>query len=360
MSTSIPDSASDRPAAGGSAERNQTSEPQVLLDARLDAIDQALLGLLPRSERLELVATIEARVHERLASGDEDVIEKLRAPAAGSIASGLAMTSVPTRRKKRSQVAIAAGLTGLAALALLFLLPVIYIVFTLAADLFNEEIIVGTIGSMHLLVFLAGSIAVMCGIVGLVKLSRHSERLRGYGWAITGLCCGPLPMFVGGLPLLLIGLPMVLSATFVTQTASPPMTVTASAGPYPSPVAGCSSGTCMPSLTAAAPYVTPAVPAGLPLPAAPAYYPADTAPIPPAPPAPPLSPATAPPLPSKPAPVGPSSPAAPPTSEEAADETPAEDTVKAETATTADAQTKAEAPPKPSADASSKKEVESD
>lgn len=366
MSTSVPEPASDRLAAGGSP--GQSPESQVLLDVRLDAIDQALLGLLPRSERVELVAKIEARIHERLAGGDEAAVESLRTPAAALMTGALANLPASRTRKKRSGVAIVSGIAGLASLALLFLLPVIYIVFTMGADLFDETIMVRTIGSAHLLVFLAGSVAVMCGIVGLVKLSRHSERLRGHGWAITGLCCGPLPVLVGGLPLLLIALPMALSAAFVTHTASPPVTVTASAGPYPSP-AGCSTGTCMPPSPAAGPYTYAAAPAGLPLPAAPSYYPSDTAPFPPAPFAPPVTPAAAPPLPIAPATVGPPSPKGLPTNAEAtedktsaADDAPAVDQPKADETTTADDTAKADDQAKPSEDASSKNqnEVESD
>src|SRR5205823_719572 len=40
----------------------------------------------------------------------------------------------------------------------------------------------------------------------LVQLRRRSRNLAGYGWAVTGLCTGPMPMLVGGLMILVVGL----------------------------------------------------------------------------------------------------------------------------------------------------------
>lgn len=55
---------------------SSAGDPQPLIDLRLDAIDRALLGLLPRSERLEMVAQIETRLRElgpALAARDEQL-----------------------------------------------------------------------------------------------------------------------------------------------------------------------------------------------------------------------------------------------------------------------------------------------
>ena len=45
---------------------------QLLIDARLDAIEQALFGRMPRSERLTIVREVESQIHELLAESGVD------------------------------------------------------------------------------------------------------------------------------------------------------------------------------------------------------------------------------------------------------------------------------------------------
>lgn len=46
-----------------------TAATQQIIDQRMDAIDRALLGLLPRPARQTIVAEIESRVKEWAAAG---------------------------------------------------------------------------------------------------------------------------------------------------------------------------------------------------------------------------------------------------------------------------------------------------
>ncbi|HEV7223893.1 MAG TPA: hypothetical protein VGN42_14390, partial [Pirellulales bacterium] len=57
------------------------SDPvQRMIDLRLDAIDRALMGLLPRNDRLKTVAEVETRIRE-LAAADSAVEANLQAQA---------------------------------------------------------------------------------------------------------------------------------------------------------------------------------------------------------------------------------------------------------------------------------------
>ena len=55
-----------------------SSAVQQMIDSRLDAVDRALMGLLPRNDRLETVAQVEKRIRE-LAAADSAVEANLQA-----------------------------------------------------------------------------------------------------------------------------------------------------------------------------------------------------------------------------------------------------------------------------------------
>ena len=59
---------------------------QQFIEQRLDTIDQALLGLLPRQDRLATVAQVETRIHEKVAA-NAALARNLQRPANGSILS---------------------------------------------------------------------------------------------------------------------------------------------------------------------------------------------------------------------------------------------------------------------------------
>src|SRR5262245_48547426 len=102
-----------------------------MIHQRLDAIDRALLGWLPRTERLALVAQIEARARE-LAAGP--VLDGSIAPMANCLEladaaasapspspmSAMAAPAFPTACRRRSGMALTAGILGIVALVLLF------------------------------------------------------------------------------------------------------------------------------------------------------------------------------------------------------------------------------------------------
>jgi hypothetical protein len=123
-------------------------------------------------------------------------------------------------RRKLSRLALAAGVLGILALLLFFLTPVIYFIAAIIGDAVDEEIVaIGFLGAHTLALAVGGGLAVAFGIAALVQLRRRSRNLVGYGWAITGLCTGPVPMLVGGLVVLVAGLQMVPSLIGMTQEA---------------------------------------------------------------------------------------------------------------------------------------------
>src|SRR5204863_1114709 len=105
------------------------------IEQRLDALDRVLLGLLPRSERLSLVADVEARVRN--------------GGAAALVADGVAASELPLAevspgrarrglRSRRSALALTSGVLGIAALVLLFALPITYLVFASVGEAIGE------------------------------------------------------------------------------------------------------------------------------------------------------------------------------------------------------------------------------
>lgn len=227
-----------------------------VIDQRLDALDRALLGLLPRSERLSLVADVEARV--RAANATDSPSPRPETSAADElplVEAGLA----PRRRLRlrRSALALTAGVLGIVALVLLFALPVTYLVLAAVAEGLGEVTAYLLISANVLVVALGGAAAVVMGIVALVRLNRRQGR-SGHGWAVTALCTGPLPALAGGLATLTIVLPMLGELAGDFEISAPVYaTSTVVSNAYTSEPVTCVEGTCP------APVALPGAPAPL-------------------------------------------------------------------------------------------------
>lgn len=244
---------------------------QQLIDQRLDAIDRALLGLLPRGDRQAIVAQVETRLRD-LAAADLDVKAHQQAPVecpspADAAAFGLpgasadappglrpALSAASRRgpRLARSSLALSSGIVGIVALVLLFTMPITYVI---ASSFSQAEEMAEVLVITHVAaVALGGTMAVVLGISGLVSLSRRAGSLVGHGWAITGLCTGPLPMIVGGLLGLIVGFEIVSVEPVYSVTVDAPTPYVATA---PQAVSA-----PMPSMPLASPPTVSEVPAG--------------------------------------------------------------------------------------------------
>jgi|GEM_PF-4503102 len=204
-----------------------------LLDQRLEAIDQALVGLLPRHERLTAVAQVETRIREIAGA----------TPAGGGIPQPLPLTdpsiSQPSSgtpspwqqakhfasattgwmlatKKKRSRVAVTAGVLGIISLGLVFATPVSYLLLMLVAEIVGEIGAYILLGAHVLAISATGFAAVGLGCMALLILWRRKEQLAGYGWAITALCTGALPVLVGCTAVILLGLELGAAELFTT------------------------------------------------------------------------------------------------------------------------------------------------
>jgi hypothetical protein len=176
---------------------------QELIDQRLDTIDRALMGLMLRSERLKFMADLEKMVCDGRDLGSVLAEEVAEAPASPQFTVALA----PRGGRGRSRLALSSGVLGIVALVLLFMMPVTYIVVSMVAEGIGEIASYALIASNVLAVAVGGAAAVALGIAALVRLNRRHSRRVGRGWAVTGLCTGPLPMLIGGLALLFVVLP---------------------------------------------------------------------------------------------------------------------------------------------------------
>ncbi|HWB08033.1 MAG TPA: hypothetical protein VG826_02225 [Pirellulales bacterium] len=235
---------------------------QQFIDQRLDAIDRALLGLLPRQDRLSIVTQVETRLRELTESKGADTAAETHEPnlresatqadvrfdsRAEKVWAGLRPRRSATGRRGRrahrklSRLAVSSGVLGIVALALLFAFPISYLAVSYVGVMdVAAEVLLGT----HVAaVALGGTLAVALSIAGLVSLQRARGEVAGHGWAITGLSTGPLPMFVGGLIVLVVGLQLLAadpsSAPQVTTTSVPvtvpPPAYCASAPPCAAP-----------------------------------------------------------------------------------------------------------------------------
>lgn len=203
---------------------------QQAIELRLDAIDRALLGLLSRKERLDLVSQIETKLREAAAASpsiDAELAESSHGRAdAWDKASEAALSSLERskfspRRRPKSRLAVSSGILGIVALVLLIALPVVYFVAMMMGD---EFLTISLLGGHVAAVTLGGLLAVVLGVTALVILNRREGRLFGHGWAITGLCTGPLPALVGGLVALVLGVELLptLSVTPVYTASTVP------------------------------------------------------------------------------------------------------------------------------------------
>lgn len=196
---------------------------------RLDALDRVLLGLLPRHERLEIVAQVEKRIGE-LETVETPVDTDRCLPVDTSSRSTVAASSASrTSRSKLSRIALTAGILGIVAMVFLFASPIVYLLAGIVSEAFDEMGLFVLLGSHIAVLSICGTAAVVMGITALIKLARN-QQLRGYGWAITGLCAGPMPMMVGVLPILL----MLLSVSAVVTTSSAPAPALSQIAPVPS------------------------------------------------------------------------------------------------------------------------------
>ena len=216
----------------------QSSSSEHVIEQRLDALDRALLGLLPRSERLAMVAQVESRVRE-LTSSDpaaQSILETAAEP--DEIAKAVSRRASGTGSKRRSRLALSSGILGITALAMLFAMPITYLfVMTIGEEL--GEIVSYSLLAIHVLVVAVGGlVALVMGISGLVSLARRKGQMVGHGWAITGLCTAPLPAVIGGMMVLVTGLSLFAVQSISVQSGTP-VNVVSSPTYYPAPAATC-------------------------------------------------------------------------------------------------------------------------
>jgi hypothetical protein len=195
------------------------AERQLVIDRRLDEIDRALLGLLPRAERLAVVASVEARVQ---ALGEDAPIAELVRDVAVELPGA---TTAPFNRRsgaRRSRLAFTAGVLGIITVAALIISPILFIGLSMVAEIVGETAAIALMGMFTLLLCLGGGFAVCGGGASLFRLAGRGQTNTGMGWAITGLCTGAVPMLIGVVSLLALGGQMVESqASAVTWSASP-------------------------------------------------------------------------------------------------------------------------------------------
>ena len=206
---------------------------QQAIELRLDAIDRALLGLLSRKDRLDLVSQIETKLREadatslsinaELAESSRDRADARDDANKAALLCSQRRGRFAHRRRPKSRLAVSSGILGIVALALLVALPVVYFV---AVMLDQELLAISLLGDYVVAVTIGGLLAVVLGVTALVILNRREGRLLGHGWAITGLCTGPLPMFVGGLVALVLGAEFLettsVTQVYTTSTVPPP------------------------------------------------------------------------------------------------------------------------------------------
>jgi hypothetical protein len=233
------------------------------LDARLDAIDQILLGCIPRSERLAIIATVEEKLRghcngpagqltpdSRLATSlsGGPLAETMPYPAAARPLPGGLQFSIwkaPERsRLRRSKLAVASGILGIAAGALLFGTPVAYGLAAFLAELLDETIAIIMLVAYAVLIVFASGGAILAGLAALWRLRKRKE-VSGKGWALTGLCTGPIPLGLTTLIGIYIGIQTIdLSSYFGSGSeTSPPVSAAAvqgTASPYAVPASSVS------------------------------------------------------------------------------------------------------------------------
>lgn len=256
-------SGDQRPHLEGNREM-ETAIFQPLLDRRLDLIDQALLGLLPRQERQEIIAQVEARVKSLQIAGTPMDAELPLPNRAGETVTSA--SKGVTGHSKLSTLALLGGILGIGALVLLFAMPLTYIAAAFLGEAFGETGVIAALGSHVLLIAIGGLVAVTLGFTSLIRVSRNSEKLRGRGWAITALCTGSMPMFLGGMLALMTSVSVFATANVATVTNAPPAQTSSIVGPALPLPQNCSDNVCRPVEWQAVPMVAPANPSSHALP----------------------------------------------------------------------------------------------
>lgn len=200
---------------------------QQLIEQRLDAIDGALLGLLPRQDRLAAVAQVEMRIRE-LVVASPAMAANLELPGQSLLVPNSALSSggadgsplmsrsqfigsVPGGwfspiQKRKSWLAVSAGVVGILSLALLLATPITYFVVATLEDIVGEFMAIAIMAAHAVAIALGGVVAVGLGMAALVSLRRSKQQLAGHGWAIAGLCAGPVPMLLGIAAVLVVGI----------------------------------------------------------------------------------------------------------------------------------------------------------
>ena len=188
---------------------------QTMVDARLDAIDRALLGRVSRQERLNVVGEVEGRIHEllhdRCGPGVEpsrdDVLAVLARldppeaylldgdddePRAVRTASRAPAPAVAWAIPDPGRFAWYSGILGLASLGAGLLMPLAYLI---AVFLNSELLLLAAIFGGGLFMVLGGLASIFLAI-----LSRLSN-----GWAIVGAVTGGLSCIFGVAGVIFIG-----------------------------------------------------------------------------------------------------------------------------------------------------------
>ena len=294
---------------------------ETTLESRLDAIDQLLLGCVPRGERLAIVASLEERLRGAWIASAGGFDSNSRPVDAGSgrafagtmpyplpphaprgdLLPGTWPNSGPSRLR-RSKLALASGILGILGGVLICGTPIAYGVVAMLAELLDETAAIIALVAYVALILFASAGAIGAGIVALWRLRRRQTEVGGRGWAITGLCTGPIPLGLTCLIALYVGIQVIGTTTFFSATVvqSPPASSDPVAGgpaqppvlpvsatvpidPYSAP-GTCVSATCAPA-SCAAPTCTSGTCAAAPMCAAPAACAAPTcaAPASPAP-----------------------------------------------------------------------------
>src|SRR5262249_43993339 len=115
--------------------------------------------------------------------------------------------------RRRSGMALTAGILGIVALVLLFATPVSYLIAGFLGDVIGEMGAIALVG-VHLgIVTIGGLAAVALGTAALVKLKRRRSEIGGHAWAITGLCTGPWPLLGGAVVGIILGVELIGSTT---------------------------------------------------------------------------------------------------------------------------------------------------
>ena len=192
-------------------------ERRSIVERRLDELDRLLLGLVPRSERLAIVANVEARVREL-----GELPTEVSASALPITATAIGRTG---NRARRSRLAFSSGVLGIIVAACLIGSPVLYIALAIFGELLGETFAIILMGMIAVLITFGGGLAVCFGGVSLLRLARRDQTATGTGWAITGLCTGALPMLIGLVGILTLGVQLVpTEAVHVSWNVTTPAT----------------------------------------------------------------------------------------------------------------------------------------